>query len=483
MTGDLPGYVLVERIGSGAASVLWRGHPTDEPGRPVAVKRIGATGDPHAVARARREAEALAAISHPGVVGVLDVVPDGEGVALVLPYLPGGSLAQRLAGQGSLPPHEVAAIGAVVADALAAAHTSGVLHRDVKPTNILFDAAGRPVLSDFDVARLTHADRLTARGHAVGTAEYLDPAVAAGAEPDVRSDVYALGVVCYEALTGAPPYAGSSPLATLRSADRGLHVPVAEAAPETPPSLTLAVERAIARDPAERFPSAAAFAQALGETAGPPIGAVRGEPVERSVTRLFGPRPPRSQPATPTAPRPRWPLVIAAAVALLVLPVAMVAWLRGETAPTTANEPVAARTDAPVVSPPPPCEDTPPPSPPSEGRVLTGDLAGGGCSTYVVWTGQRLEVPQGPGQPARLYELGAPGDVAVLGDWDCDGRDTPALYRPSTGEVFVFDGFAGPGGELESRPAIPTGRRAGHPVVVDADGDGCGEVAVTYPGT
>jgi hypothetical protein len=155
MDDELPGYLLHQRIGVGAASEVYRAEPVGSPGRPVAVKRLRIDAPPRAVDELRREAMVLARLSHPSLMRILDIVPDGDGVALVLPLAAGGSLAARLAtADGGLEPAEAADLGARLASALAAAHDAGLVHRDVKPGNILFDAEGQPLLGDFGTARL-----------------------------------------------------------------------------------------------------------------------------------------------------------------------------------------------------------------------------------------------------------------------------------------------------------------------------------------
>ena len=151
----------------------------------------------------RREATVLTELDHPHVVRVLEVLHDGDGVAIAMQYAPGGSLADLLAERGRLDPGQVVAVAAPVADALASAHRRGVLHGDVKPANILFTSDGEPLLGDFGVARTLG---LVTSEQIVGTAEYLAPELLDGAHPDPRADVYSLAVVCYQALTGRPPY-------------------------------------------------------------------------------------------------------------------------------------------------------------------------------------------------------------------------------------------------------------------------------------
>ncbi|MBW3547836.1 MAG: serine/threonine protein kinase, partial [Actinobacteria bacterium] len=171
------------------------------------------------------------------------------------------------------------AVAAPLADALASAHRRDVLHCDVKPANVLFTSDGEPLLSDFGVAR-RFASAVTADQVVAGTAEYLAPELLDGGRPDVRSDVYSLGVVCYEALTGSPPYTGDSPLAVVRAADRGHHARLGTVA-GVPPALAEAVERAMARDPSDRYPGAGELARGLrgaldpGDVVLPPVAGAR----------------------------------------------------------------------------------------------------------------------------------------------------------------------------------------------------------------
>src|SRR5207248_1355814 len=181
-------------------------------------------------------------------------------------------LADRLSRHGRLSPAQVVALASRCADALASAHRRGVLHRDVKPANILFTSDGEPLLSDFGIARWGEASGLTEQGMTLGTAGYIDPDVVDGGEPSVRSDVYSLGIVCYEALAGRPPFRGINELAVMKAADRGDFARLVDASPDVPPALAAVVERAMARDSCRRFADAAEFARALRGVRGEPVG-------------------------------------------------------------------------------------------------------------------------------------------------------------------------------------------------------------------
>jgi len=302
-------YELWALIGTGSTGAVWKAYRRRPAPRIVALKRLRAAAGGRADrARLEREAAVLAELDHPHIVRLVEVLDDGEGVAIVMELAAGGSLDAVLAERGRLAPGEVAAVAAPIADALSCAHRRGIVHGDVKAANILFTADGRPLLADFDVARaLGHlsGDEIT------GTAEYLAPELLDGAPPGRRSDIYSLAVVCYEALTGYPPYAGA---VHERSA------PVPDLGP-----LADTVERAMARDPHHRFASADAFARALRGAVPPdavglprkPTLATGGAPIRRTET--FGPRPPR-----PGARPARWR--VRAAVAAVGIAAAALLW-------------------------------------------------------------------------------------------------------------------------------------------------------------
>ncbi len=191
---QVAGYVLHERIGLGADSEVYRAEQVGRPGRVLAIKRIASAVAAADLASLRREAEALRTLAHPGVVRLLEVVPDANGVALVLPYAPGGSLADRLE-HGPLAPVEVADLGARLATALAAVHTAGLVHGDVKPGNVLFDREDQPLLADLGASRLRGAGP----PHAT-TEGFVAPEVLDGSPVDAPADVYALGVTLASAL-------------------------------------------------------------------------------------------------------------------------------------------------------------------------------------------------------------------------------------------------------------------------------------------
>ena len=200
-------YTLVDEVGRGGMGIVWRG--VDEVlDREVALKRIGMApgGLSPDLARAEREARLAASLNHPNVVAVFDLVTEGDEQWLVMEYVENRTLAELVRERGPLSPDEAARLLEQAASALTAAHRAGIVHRDVKPSNILVTADGRVKLSDFGIAR-AHADpALTQTGLMSGSPAYLSPEVASGSSATAASDVWALGATLYHALTGRPPF-------------------------------------------------------------------------------------------------------------------------------------------------------------------------------------------------------------------------------------------------------------------------------------
>ncbi|GAA4935478.1 hypothetical protein GCM10023204_49670 [Actinomycetospora succinea] len=260
-------YRLEERIGSGAMGVVWRG--TDERlGRVVAVKQVflhAGLDDREAEEvrqRTLREGRIAARLQHPHAISVFDASIEGDEPWLVMEYLPSRSLANVLGEQGTLEPRTVARIGRQVADALDAAHQAGIVHRDVKPGNVLLGADGTVKITDFGISRATGDLTLTRTGMLAGTPAYLAPEVARGDDSTAASDVFSLGATLYAAVEGMPPFgADDNALALLHSVAAGKVVPPSQAGP-----LTALLMRLLRNDPAER-PSAAEARQELGRIA------------------------------------------------------------------------------------------------------------------------------------------------------------------------------------------------------------------------
>ncbi|HRI08354.1 MAG TPA: serine/threonine-protein kinase, partial [Nannocystaceae bacterium] len=226
-------------------------------GEEVALKVIAGLGltDPAAADRLRREASAARRISHPNVVRLHDLGEEGGLLFLSMEFVDGESLHQLLTRAGLLSPAQLRPIAAQICDALAAAHTAGVIHRDLKPANVLLDRQQRVKLIDFGIARLAHSEGMTATGMVVGTAEYMAPEQIRGGTVDARTDVYALGVILYQALTGRPPFVGETPIAVSLAHCTDPVPPPSTIRGDLPPAWESLILRALAKDPRQRFQS------------------------------------------------------------------------------------------------------------------------------------------------------------------------------------------------------------------------------------
>ncbi|MDD7918270.1 serine/threonine-protein kinase [Actinomycetospora callitridis] len=246
-------YRVRTRVGQGAMGVVWRAED-ERLRREVALKQVwlpaGADDEARDQAHRRvfREARMIARLHHPHAITVFDVVEHDGGPWLVMEYLASRSLAEVLVADGALGPERVARVGRQVAAALAAAHDAGIVHRDVKPGNVLLAADGRAKVTDFGIARAVDDVTITSTGMMAGTPAYLAPEVARGAHADFRSDVYSLGSTLYAALEGAPPFgSGDNPLAVLHRVASGDYAPPTPRGPITP-----LVERLLRAEPAQR---------------------------------------------------------------------------------------------------------------------------------------------------------------------------------------------------------------------------------------
>ena len=227
--------------------------------RPVALKVLfpELATDPSFVERFRREAQAAANLSHPNIISVYDWGEEDGAYFIVMEYVDGQPLSNILRSEGPLLPDRAAAIGASVAAALAFAHRGGVVHRDVKPGNILIDAHDQVKIGDFGIARAASAkENLTQTGAVMGTATYFSPEQAQGLSVDPRSDVYALGVVLYEMVAGRPPFQGDNPVSVAYKHVREEAPPLRELNSSVPAAFASVVEMAMAKSPADRYASA-----------------------------------------------------------------------------------------------------------------------------------------------------------------------------------------------------------------------------------
>jgi serine/threonine-protein kinase len=329
-------YLLVAPIARGGMAEVWEGH--DEIlSRPVAVKVL----QPHLATdglfleRFRREAVTAARLAHPGVVSTFDTGIDNGTAYIVMELVAGRTLRQLLTEQGRLEPWQAVAVARQIADALASAHQAGLVHRDVKPANVLIteDDSGvmRVKVTDFGIAKAGGGmgNDLTRTGTVLGTPKYVSPEQIKGEDPDARADLYSLGVVFYEMLVGTPPFVGDTDLATAMAHLKDRVPKVSAKVRGVPPGLDRLVSDLLAKDPKRRVQSAVELRQRL-DTLGPlsapsggregrhsPAHASRGDTRrgDRRPAAPAGPpvlrRPPPPSPPPTGAPRvevpPAWP--------------------------------------------------------------------------------------------------------------------------------------------------------------------------------
>jgi eukaryotic-like serine/threonine-protein kinase len=347
-------YRLVRMIGSGGMGTVWEAG--DETlGRPVAVKVLSeslAAGE-RAVRRFEREAQAAARLSGPYIAAVYDFGRSEGRPYIVMELVRGETLADRLAREGPLPPQEASRIARQVAEALEEAHRAGIVHRDVKPGNVMLTPAGDVKVMDFGIAAAAWAERVTTSGLVLGTPSYLAPEQAKSEKTTPASDVYALGAMLYELVAGRPPFVAESPVALALAHIREAPRPLDQVAEGVPPNIASASMAALAKDPAGRPPSAAAFASMLREPTLPtpsiaappgttqvapvapgpeettPLAPVAGGPEETTQVAPVAPGPEETVPLSPVrhhGDRRRIiiPAVLIAAAILLIVAILMI---------------------------------------------------------------------------------------------------------------------------------------------------------------
>ncbi len=252
-------YRLLELVGVGGMGMVYRAHD-EQLDLPVAVKvlRPGLAQDVQRLSRFKQELVLARQVSHPNVVRTHDIGSDGETVFLTMDFVPGRSLADLLIDEGKLPMERAVAIARQIASALAAAHEAGVVHRDLKPSNVLIEESGRAAIADFGIARslAVAGPGPTLPGTVVGTPDYLSPEQARGAEVDGRADLYALGIILYEMLTGELPFAGGSQAEVLAQRVTGTARDLKDTGVVVPRPLAEIVHKLLQRDPARRYQSA-----------------------------------------------------------------------------------------------------------------------------------------------------------------------------------------------------------------------------------
>jgi len=268
-------YEIQQVLGEGGMAKVFLG--TDRVlSRTVAVKVLAPqyAEDQQFVARFRREAQAAAALNHPNIVSVFDTGSNGNVHYIVMEYVEGKTLQETLREESRLTPERSIEIGEAVARALSAAHAKGLVHRDIKPGNIMITREGQVKVMDFGIARATTSDTVTQTAAVLGTAAYLSPEQAQGETVDHRSDIYSLGVVLYEMLTGRQPFTGESPVSIAYRHVTEDPVPPSRLNPDVPEALDAIVMKAMAKSPDDRYQTAQELIDDLRRAAeGMPVAA------------------------------------------------------------------------------------------------------------------------------------------------------------------------------------------------------------------
>ncbi|MDP8956977.1 MAG: protein kinase [Actinomycetota bacterium] len=370
-------YRLVRRIASGGMGTVWEAEDTVLR-RPVAVKVLSEalSSDVQFTERFKREARAAAGLAHPNVANVFDYGEQDGTQFIVMELLEGETLAARL-NRGSIDSDEAVHIIEKVAAALQTAHNAGVVHRDVKPGNIMLLPSGGVKVMDFGIAAAAWAAPITVTGTTLGTASYISPEQAAGEKVTSASDIYSLGVVLYEMLTGRRPFMQDTPVAVAAAHLNQPPPPVRDVAPDIPPHVAAACDKALSKAPEERPPSAAAFAAMLrGSGAAIPSVAPAGSadhteavtaangtaplpqpavvPAERTARLPAGP-PASSRQASGRSRVPLWGILVTL-LSLVLLGIVLAAFLGGPDRPS----PAARDRQSPTAPAPPPAPATVP---------------------------------------------------------------------------------------------------------------------------
>jgi serine/threonine protein kinase len=296
-------YIVLDRIGSGSMGRVYRAHHVMMD-RVVALKIIAPeiASNERVVARFQREMKLVGRLDHPNVVRAFDADQINKVLYIVMEYVNGMSLGERLKKQGPIPPIEMVDYAAQAALGLAHAHEQGIVHRDIKPSNILLSDDRRVKILDLGLGVLMEADSAatfaTADGIAVGTVDYMSPEQACGREVDGRSDLYGLGCSMYHLMSGRLPFPGSSPIERLGKRISGRHTPITEYLPDVPASFVRVLDKMLAHKPHERYATAAQAADALQSLIRPKAKALTpAQQLAAQINLSASPAPAESKPA------------------------------------------------------------------------------------------------------------------------------------------------------------------------------------------
>lgn len=284
-------YLVREEVGHGTMGTVYRGYDAALQ-RHVAIKVLDfhRSREPEFVERFLREARTAARLRHPGIVTVHDVGQEGSRYYFVMEFLEGPSLREYMRQRSPLPSAEALALLRQLAAALDYAHGQGVVHRDVKPANVMIVSGGRAVLTDFSIVKAASDTQLTGTGVALGTPAYMAPEQASEGQVTAATDLYALAVIAYEMLGGHPPFQAESTLALLYRIVHEPPVALSQYRPDLPLTVSGVLTQALAKNPRQRYPSGGAFVAALGQALGGQAATPLFEPATVAVSALGGRR-------------------------------------------------------------------------------------------------------------------------------------------------------------------------------------------------
>jgi eukaryotic-like serine/threonine-protein kinase len=435
-------YRVLSRLGSGGMADVYCAEDL-QLGRRVALKVLYRrfAEDQEFVERFRREASSAAGLQHQHVVSVYDRGEYDGTYWIAMEYLEGRSLKRLIQDEGPLAPERAVDLAIQILRAARFAHRRGIIHRDLKPHNVIVDAEGRAKVTDFGIARAGASD-MTQTGSIMGTAQYLSPEQAQGHAVSAQSDIYSVGIILYEMLTGRVPFEGESAVTIALKQVSEQPVPPSQLNPAVSPGLEAAVMRALAKDPAQRYPDADAF-----------IAALQGEEVPPTQMTAIAAAPPPPLPATPPLPPPDeeegsrwwlWLLGILAVAALIVGGVLLLNNTKKVAVPDVVGASQAAAEKA-LRDKGFSTESTFETSPKQQGEVIGQDPPGG--SQAKKGSTVHLTVSSGPGQAAVP-------SVAGLGRRAAAKKLTQAGFRVTEEEQ--FDDNVAKDHVIETRPSEGT---------------------------
>lgn len=444
-------YELREQLGTGGTATVWRAWDS-RLHRIVAVKLLSRVlaAEPNFVARFEREARHAAGLSHPNIVTIFDFGTEDDTAYLVMELVEGESLAQRLRRLHRLDIADTVTIVTGILSGVAEAHRQGIIHRDIKPSNILLGVGEVVKVADFGIARASDDHtQLTDTGVLMGTVGYLSPEQCAGQSATGRSDLYSVGCLTYECLVGRPPFTGESPASVMYQHQHAGHEPISNLRTDVPPALEAAVDRALEKNPANRFSSASEMGRELlrsvdaGASAQrAPFGIVMPESTE-AITRTaaFGLAPPNR---TPPRKRRRWYIGAGLAVIVAVALIASLLLANNHGVLTAArHRPKSSATSTTAVT------GTTTPSPTSVAEIESVSLPVVTCPTTYA-TPTPVAAP-----PPSSITLNVPSDLAGSLAIYSDENGTMKLVGPKGWQCSAHYGGDG-GGGVE---VFPTGEQ------------------------